>query len=395
MSEENTNHQPSLPSASSASLILTHPRPDEQKVTWSYSHPEWGHGLTQQGYLDREVYLLTIPLARDGGMTQWILTDSAVPEAERPVLASCETLKKRALVRGKDGIVRDVWAHGVASVFTYKGFRGKGYAGRMMAMLGEHLAAVQSETGEAVFSILFSDIGKSFYAKSGWMPMESTHLEFLVRPPTVDNLIIAEADPTIITITDDDLSTISALDEKLLRKRISTPNTTNPSKTRVAIIPNLDTFQWHYCREDFMCNHTFSRKPTIRGALFTSPSSPSSRVWALWTRVHYGGLEKLEENRLHFLRLVVEDEDSISDVDLERAIKSILAVAQKEAVEWQIAKLDMWNPSDRVRKLVEETKELDGQYVVREKDSITSLKWFGDGSVEDVDWVANEKYEWC
>jgi len=40
-------------------------------------------------------------------------------------------------------------------------------------------------------------------------------------------------------------------------------------------------------------------------------------------------------------------------------------------------------------------EDLKAQYVVREEDSITSLRWFGDGSVQDVEWVANERYEWC
>lgn len=31
----------------------------------------------------------------------------------------------------------------------------------------------------------------------------------------------------------------------------------------------------------------------------------------------------------------------------------------------------------------------------REKASISSLRWYGEGSGEDVKWVCNEKFGWC
>jgi hypothetical protein len=49
--------------------------------------------------------------------------------------------------------------HGIGSVFCPVEFRGRGYAGRMMELLGEKLRYWQSNNG-CPFSILFSDIGK-------------------------------------------------------------------------------------------------------------------------------------------------------------------------------------------------------------------------------------------
>ncbi|POR30961.1 Lysine acetyltransferase, partial [Tolypocladium paradoxum] len=371
-------------------LTPAHPSPDEQIRTWTHTHPSWGPSYTLQAYLDREQRLLTVPLARDGGMAQWILTDGAVPPAGRPVLSSCETLRKRALVRGGDGRVRDVWAHGVASVFTYPEFRRRGYANKMLALFGERLAKQEADkTGEAAFSVLFSDIGKTFYAELGWMPYESAHLSFPVKPSTAG----ADESVAVEPILDADLPSITRRDEELLRSKLSSAPA-DPAKTRVAIIPDLDTLQWHLARQTFMSNHLFSRAPTVHGAIYTAPGALSSRVWGYWARTQHGGKERPEINVLNFLRFVVED-DGISDVELSKAIRAIVGVAQTEAREWLCTKIDMWNPDERTKKLVADMKDLEAKYVVREGDNIPSLRWFGDGSVADVEWVANEKYAWC
>ncbi|EHK49796.1 uncharacterized protein TrAtP1_007634 [Trichoderma atroviride] len=381
-----------LPSSTSPTIILTNPNPPERIRTWTYSQPEWGNSLTVPEYLNREEYLLTIPLARNGGITNWILTDSAAavdPDtAERPVLASCETLRKRALVRGKDGVVRDVWAHGIASVFTYSEFRGRGYASKMIELLRGYMAATQQESGEPAFSILFSDIGKEFYAKHGWMPLENTQIEYRVKESPV------EFDASIIKLLgDEDLAALTERDEELIRREMALPNSSDASKTRVAVLPDIDTLQWHFYRQAFICNTAYGRKPTVHGALYTSPST-GSRVWGLFERNHYGGPNKPEKNVLSFLRFVVED-GNIIDKELSEAVVGIFRAAEKEAKDWECSKVEIWNPLVRVRKIVENATEFESIFVVRDAKNLASLNWFGEGNAEDLDWVVNERFEWC
>lgn len=381
-----------LPSSSSPTVILTNPTPPERNRTWTYSQPEWGNSLTVPEYLNREEYLLTIPLARNGGITNWILTDSAAAidpiTAERPVLASCETLRKRALVRGKDGIVRDVWAYGIASVFTYSEFRGRGYASKMIELLRGYMTAKQQESGEPAFSILFSDIGKEFYAKHGWMPLENTQIEYRVKGSPV------EFDASIIKLLgDEDLASLAERDEELIRKEMALPNPVEAPKTRVAVLPDIDTLQWHFYRQAFICNTAYGRKPTVHGALYTSPST-GSRVWGLFERNHYGGPNKPEKNVLSFLRFVVED-SGIIDEELFEAVVGIFRAAEKEAKDWECSKVEIWNPLGRVRKIVENAAEFESIFVVRDAKNLASLNWFGEGTAEDLDWVVNERFEWC
>lgn len=105
----------------------------------------------------REQYLADQDLTRNGGITWWVLVDTAV--SPRRVLCGCETLRKKAFV-ARDGKVEEVVCHGIGSVFCPPENRGRGYAGRMMKELGRKLRTWQAEERPCLFSVLYSDIGK-------------------------------------------------------------------------------------------------------------------------------------------------------------------------------------------------------------------------------------------
>lgn len=384
-----------LPDVKDPSVVLANPTGDEQRQTWRTTHPSWGPGLTLDQYLDREEYLLTTPLAADGGLTPWILTSDASSSSPRPVLSSCETIKKRAVVADPSGTLTDVTAHGVASVFTYPEHRSRGYAGKMMALLGEELAREQAATpGAAAFSILFSDIGPKFYANHQWMPIGNSHIEFPVAAPA------SRATPAHITeLGDSHLEALAARDEQLLRAQLARPLEAGSTKYRAAVMPDLATFNWQYRREDHMLRHFLGRDPSVRGALYTPPGAGGERrrVWGLWVRTRYGGAEGHPVlTIMHFLRFVVEDDAATSDEEYAAALEGILAVAQREAADAHCQSIETWNPPARmVATFGEKLPQLKGKVVERDMYNLCSMRWFGAGSVDNVEWVANEKFEWC
>lgn len=95
-------------------------------------------------------------------------------------------------------------------------------------------------------------------------------------------------------------------------------------------------------------------------------------------------------------------EKASHDEDMEAYIPAIAALfrfAREEARQWNMADVEIWNPSELTVKAV---KSLDpeAEVVHRDKESIASLMWYGerpnDGPVTNyVDWLANEKYGWC
>ncbi|KAH6856144.1 hypothetical protein B0I37DRAFT_300342 [Chaetomium sp. MPI-CAGE-AT-0009] len=373
-----------LPDASSPRLVLAHPTAGERERTARQTYPTWGFALAEADYLAREAYLTTVPLARDGGITHWILTDASLPPDARPILSSCESLRKRAVVV-KEGAAVEGVAHGIASVFTEPAFRGRGYASRMMRDVGEKLRGWQAAAAKerSLFSVLYSDIGKTFYARHGWAPFESSHVSF--KP--VEGAAAGEKGQVAKALGYHELAELCAVDEKLLRADLARRGSGKP---HVAILPELDALLWHLMREDYMTKSIFGKTPTVRGAV---AGEPGKRVWAVWMRGYYGGLKKLEWNVLHILRVVVEDPNQ-PDEELIAGFRSIVQIAQHEAAEWKTRDIQLWNPDPKLKGLVEKCG-IESEFVNRDKDSIASLMWYGEEPTAEVDWVANEKYAWC
>ena len=152
-----------LPSSDSPSLALHHPSPEEKPGIWKLNGSSWRGRLSLEAYLRREEHLSSQPFTGDGGLTFWILADTASAPNSRTILASCESYRKRALVRRQGGQVQDVTSHGIGSVFCNPDFRGRGYAARMLRELGTTLETWQQKNGQSTgFSILYSDIGKVY-----------------------------------------------------------------------------------------------------------------------------------------------------------------------------------------------------------------------------------------
>ncbi|KAI0013028.1 hypothetical protein F4779DRAFT_472369 [Xylariaceae sp. FL0662B] len=398
-----------LPDATAPSLILTHPTEAEKQRTWTRNHAEWGGALSLPDYLTREPYLTTIPLARDGGMTHWILTTDGSSggdddDDDRPVLASCESLRKRVLVASPgDGTARDALAHGVASVFTYPEYRGRGYAARMLGMLGAALRTWQRASDrEVVCSALWSDIGKVFYARKGWAAFASVHVAFPTPSsssslPTTNDDEIATAAAAVTPITYANLPSFCARDEALLRIRVAAA-ARESGKTSVAFVPEHDALRWHLFRDDFITSTVFpSRAATAtqnqKGA---AAGVDGRRVWAVWSRNYHRDPEDAGRNTLYILRVVVEDEEAAfaGADDVVAAFAAVMRAALREARAWRLGKADLWNPTPVVRGLIERSG-LSHEWVDRDVDSIPSMMWYGEEDSSEINWVANEKFCWC
>ena len=152
---------PDLPPSDSPTLRLDHPTEDEKTATWMINGEVWRGQLSLPTYLRREVHLANQPFTKEGGITYWVLVDTSPSTNPRTILASCETLRKRALISRNGQQVQEVISHGIGSVFCYPAYREKGFARRMLVELGKVLDTWQQHEGnKANFTVLFSDIGK-------------------------------------------------------------------------------------------------------------------------------------------------------------------------------------------------------------------------------------------
>ncbi|KAL1956728.1 hypothetical protein VTO42DRAFT_6878 [Malbranchea cinnamomea] len=389
-----------LPAATSPRLHLDHPTDEESIAIWMLTASSWRYALSIPQYLEKSSYLMTVPLAKDGGLTQWILVDKTLPPNQRPIPASCETLRKRALVSDVHGNVTEAIAHGVASVYCDPKYRRRGYASRLLRELRDVLPVWQADQSKRVVaSILFSDIGKEFYAAVGWRPFPSFHLEFdaAALVATGASHVFAEQ-----------VGELCKEDEAISRRAMACPYSRR--KTRFMILPDHDHMLWHHRREEFVCEKLLGKQPHVKGAI---AGSPGNRVWALWSHCFSGTPpdQRSSQNTLHILRLVLENE-----VSLEHALqagnlfeenelvppppveelKAVLQAAQSEAAEWKLQHVELWAPSPLLERLIQETG-IQHRKRDRSQTGICSLQWYGDanGQSDGLDWIGNGKYHWC
>lgn len=393
-----TMNSTSLPPKDSPNLKVVPATKEEWAAQQEANSGEWKGVLSLEAYLRREEHLSHQQLTRDGGITGWVFVWEPDSNGQRTVLCGCETINKRGFAFN-NGRLEEVIAHGICSVFCPKPYRGRGYAGRMIAELGERISSWQTANdGTVLFSVLFSDIGKDFYAARGWHPFASAHVSLPASespspPPPPEGVRLLESK---------ELVELCAYDEELLRQRMSR---LQPSaRTTVAIVPDVRHATWHHAREEFVAKEIYGKTPSIKGAMVGEKKG--SRVWAYFSRV-WANPQEQSPSTLHILRLVIEDDKSsdfapasveeartLRDTDVARAISEIFKVAQSEAARWDLQEVLLWNPTSAALAAAQLINP-DARVEQRESDSITSLRWYGSGSWKDVDWICNEKYEWC
>lgn len=391
-----TDKQPALTDltdGTNPSLTLEQANVPEYEQTWRLNGSEWKGFLSEADYLDREIYLMSAEIAKDGAATAWILTDKSKPQnsdGSRPILASCETNRKNAYV-AKGGKLEKVISHAIGSVHCRHEYRGKGYGVRMIKELGQKLDTFQQlKSNRGRFSVLYSDIGPKFYAKNGWDAFPSTHIS--LNP--IDNAGEYHQRQAVITpkrdVKDLELEDLARLESTIissLEDKLQALTLTDPNKTFIAFKPELSQFQWHFMREEFLAENIGRESPQVKGAIDTKTG-----IALIWTRVYAA-----ESSEWHLNVLYTHIPNDISDEDEGKAaISALLLRAQWEAQVWNMeAGVEIWDPAEVVAKAAQDIAYgHDVQIIKRDQDHICSLKWNG-STKEDVVWVASEKYPWC
>ncbi|KAJ5587094.1 uncharacterized protein N7459_002859 [Penicillium hispanicum] len=381
----------SLPPGDSPDLILVPATPAERIQSIKLNSVAWKGPLDLDTYIARENHLFDQRLTRDA-LTCWILVDRAEPAGGRTIFSSCESYRKKALL-AHDGTLEDVATHGVGSVYCRPEFRGQGYAKRMLEELSSKLDTWQMEEesrGRSLFTILFSDIGKNFYAQFGWQPFLSSHMSLL--PLARDEGTNGAAKDQTRGLVAQDVRTFMCNDAVLnkLREQLCEASKQSPG-AKVAIIPDYDHYVWHWAREEFFVESLYAHRspPVTKGA-----GNDEACVYCAWNR-NFG--ETPEDNVLYILRWVYDDPQSPeAEQVLIQAMAGILRRAQREARDWNMNKVEFWNPTPLLQQAVA-LLDPEAQLVHREKSSISSLRWTGaeQGLGQGVEWFLNEKYTWC
>jgi hypothetical protein len=267
----------------------------------------------------------------------------------------------------------------------------------MMEELAKKLDSWQTESQprkQGVFSVLFSDIGKNYYAKYGWKPFPSSHISL---PPLSESQFQTSLEtaklPKAKALTAEDVheSMCSEINEKKNRNFLQVVSEKSPNSAKISIAPDLDHMVWHWAREEFYENVGVFEKasPSVRGA-----GVDHHHVYCSWVR-SVG--DTPTSHTLYILRLIYDEPSSpAEELATIEAIAAVLRQAQLEAHKLNMHEVNFWNPSslvEKAAKLLDQTVKV----VHRDESSISSLKWNGasQGLGDDVEWLWNEKYSWC
>ncbi len=215
----------------------------------------WGEGLSADGYLRRERRLRALAVPRLG-MRTWHLVDGI----DR-VLSSCETFTFPSVLRPGEG---ESWgqSYGVASVFTERPLRKKGHATRMLDLLCQALG--QERGAHSV--VLYSDVGTSQYARSGFVGRPAFDWRW---PPAA-----ASAESEAALFSDD------ALNWRWAARPVSSG--------RFVLHPTADTFDWFLERERIYCTELGRPRPRACGAAMGNSVAlwyaqpKDGRLWVHW-----------------------------------------------------------------------------------------------------------------
>ncbi|KAL8908687.1 MAG: hypothetical protein Q9207_000655 [Kuettlingeria erythrocarpa] len=262
-----------------------------------------------------------------------------------------------------------------------------------MKELAKALCNWHSHRARVAGSVLYSDIGKAYYAKFGWQPNASNwHMEFppMKIPKTSEAREIRE----------DDLGELCRRDEAIIRDVMAKP--TGGVKKIVTILPDLEHMLWHIAKENFATEQLFGKRPCAKGAI---AGLPGHQAWGIWIHRYYAHPNAESPNNvLYILRLVVEGDESANKPSSrrengfrrqtqEKQVDSLLAVlhrAQAEAAEWQLNHVKLWEPTPWVQDVIAKSN-VNYRIVEREEDSIASCLWYDKDGGHDAA-PMNKKY---
>ncbi|KAK3372013.1 hypothetical protein B0H63DRAFT_286114 [Podospora didyma] len=386
---------------------------EQQQLTWELTGISWARSSAppmsldvvhaRHVYVAREQHLSQQELSKDGRTRCWVLYLKGYP---RQIIASCETTRKTILI-AKDGISREGQGYAIASVSTNPIYREQGLA----AFLLRHVQEQMDKDSDC--SVLYSDIGKSYYSSLGWrvFPSHQATLTLLSSPTTppgdseegITKPAFRHSQPARIRyLRVTELPDLCKKDELDLRKRFEAFPAGDGS-THVAFSPSFPQIMWQLERAEFMAKSFVDKKQTETLLPNKGAITNDGKSWIYWDH-------DWREKKLKILRMSIRVEEDGGDHSPTVAwkqqrhriddIKVLLEAALAEASAWGLPKVLIWNPDAEVTLGCKAAGNAHpyGMKIVfdeRKDASIPSLRWAGGADGRDTSWEDNFYYAWC
>jgi GNAT superfamily N-acetyltransferase len=355
-------------------VVFAEATPEQRTSTWRINGASWAKPMALDDYISGENKLFATALIGNGGCKFWLLHRRDDPNE---IICSMEATRKPVLV-ASGGKTRSEHAYAIASVFTNPVYRNKGMAALLLRKAQEAIDA----TG-AICSVLYSDIGKAYYARLGWTVHPSKQVSLsLVEGSNVTPL---ERSPDGQYLTRGEMPSLCDLDLRLLTQKFKQLGEHDDGKTHVAFAPSTEQIEWHVTRDVYKAPLLAGREVIHHGAMI-------GNNWLYWEHDY-------RKNKLQILRIVTAE--GATPEEKSTAIASLLQMALLEAKDWNLPRILVWNPDEHVTAAAKKLGTILSEAVTivfdeREDGSLPSLRWCPSEPLKgEIVWEENFYYAWC
>ncbi|KAK1931985.1 hypothetical protein P3T76_012485 [Phytophthora citrophthora] len=340
-------------------------------------YEEWGApALTLPQYIQKDAVQRATPFSQRGSIV-WALVedtgDSNLVAGETVFCCHCESHRFDCVVRRSSGEIGRGFSHHIGSVFTVPEYRKRGLAKLFLTEVAKQL----QETPGALASVLYSDIGPTYYDKLGWKlhssKMATLDVEHLKNAP-VDR----ENSASFVSFTlDEKLDEFLQADNARLVEELKSDKF--EGQEAFAVLPNRDSIEWQFCVGVYYAQlRQYKEFPSRCGV------AASKDAFLIWCH-------SLKASTLYILRARLPT----AGENAAEITRLLLAEALEEARKFKLKKVAIWNPPSILADCAV-LDHLEIAFVDRE-DSLSSAMVFHSDSTPSTGlphWLVNEKYAW-
>ncbi|KAG7390790.1 hypothetical protein PHYBOEH_006916 [Phytophthora boehmeriae] len=306
------------------------------------------------------------------------IDDSDLVAGRTALCCHCESHRFDCVLRRQSGEIERGYSHHIGSVFTLPEFRKRGLATFFMKQVAKQLAQFRG----ALVSVLYSDIGPTYYDKLGWRlhPSQMATLDVTHPRNAKTNNDSIELIPLAL---DQELDEFFKADNDRLVEELSSAKF--EGREAFVILPTRDSLEWQFCiGVHFARERGFDELPSCCGV------KANTDAFVVWSH-------NVRGSTLNIVRARLPD---VGDDHAIATTRALMNAALEEARKFQLKKVAIWNPPPVL--LYDDVRHHLEIEVDERNDSLSSAMVFHNGSV-DVDgdaktplphWLSNEKYAW-
>lgn len=340
-------------------------------------HEEWGAPFLNLAQYLRKEEIQRVTTFSQRGSIFWALVDKDYDVVAGPTVlyCHCESHRFDCAVRRSSGEIMRGFSHHIGSVFTLPQYRKQGLATLFMTEVARQLEALP----DTLASVLYSDIGPTFYDKLGWKVFPSKMAALNVAHPLNVHADTDNCTELLSLTLDESLNKFLEADNARLVEELASD--CFQGKSSFVILPTRDSIEWQFCiGVHFAQVRQHKELPSCCG------KAVNENAFIIWCH-------NLKESTLYILRARFPNDGDKS----YKLTLLLLNEALKEARRFKLEKVAIWDPP-LVLTNAEIRSQFEMQFVERE-DSLSSAMIFRlDSSDEGTKvcpyWLANEKYAW-